>query len=238
MVQGSNRPRLGAATLAAIAAYGAKAHWPEGFAIYERGTSADGLFVVISGSVILRTTKGKRRFVPAVAFAGETFGGEGVTPGSEYATDAIACEPSETLHIDGSRFRALLREQPTQALALIAQAFAERAALLDQIHHFSASSVDERVVAALLRLFDGRAPHSVDRMKLRPADHRLLCEMVGATRESITHALARLSAAGAAERDDSGLVLSRTRLLNERQQQRFPADRAVARQIAVEARPG
>jgi CRP-like cAMP-binding protein len=237
MVQGSNRPRLGAEALTAIAAYGAKAQWPEGFAIYERGTTADGLFVVLTGSVVLRTSKGKRRFVPAVAFAGETFGGEGVTPGAEYATDALACEPSETLHIDGSRFRALLRERPSQALALIAQAFAERAALLEQIHHFSASSVDERVLVALLRLHEGRVRDS-DELLLRPTDHRLLCEMVGATRESITHALARLMANGIAERGESGLSFSRARLLSERQSQRLPTDRAVARQIIVEARPG
>jgi CRP-like cAMP-binding protein len=233
MVHGSKRPRLSATALAALAAYGAKAHWPEGFAVYERGTTADGLFVVLSGCVILRTTKGKRRFVPAIAFAGETFGGEGVTPGAEYATDAVAFQPSETLHIDGGRFRALLREQPAQALSLIAQAFAERTTLLEQIHHFSASSVDERVVSALLRLFEGRANGS-GKMVLRPGDHRLLCEMVGATRESITHALSRLTATGIAQREGADLVLSRRQLLDERRSRQLPADRAIARQIAVE----
>lgn len=229
-------PRLSAQALAVIASYGARAQWPDGFLIYERGSSADGLFVVLSGSVVLRTSKGKRRFVPAIAFSGETFGGEGVTPGADYATDAQAAESSETLHVSSGRFRALLREQPTHALALIAQAFAERAALLEQIHQFSASSVEERVVTALLRLYQGRGGNGNDQLVLRAVDHRLLCEMVGATRESITHALARLSAAGVAERDGSSLLLSRSRLENERRSQRLATDRAVAQQVVVEAR--
>lgn len=233
--------RLDADALAAIAAYGAKAHWPEGFSIYEKGSAADGMFVVLSGSVALRTAKGKRKFVPAIAFAGETFGLEGLTPGLAYVTDAQSTEASDTLHINGSRFRALLREQPAQALAVLAQAFAERAALLERMHEFSASSVDERMASALLRLFDGRTRAREEKLVLRPADHRLLCEMVGATRESITHALARLIASGAAERDGSAFVLSRAALLDERRTEPVRLDRLdrhVERRPVVEARTG
>jgi CRP/FNR family cyclic AMP-dependent transcriptional regulator len=230
--------RLDADTLAALVAYGAKAHWPEGFLIYERGLAADGMFVVLSGSVVLRTAKGKRKFVPAIAFPGETFGLEGLSPGSSYVTDAQSTEASDTLHINGGRFRALLREQPTHALAVIAQGFSERAALLERMHEFSASSVDERMTSALLRLFEGRTRAKDEKLVLRPADHRLLCEMVGATRESITHALARLIASGVAERDGSTFVLSRTGLLDERRTEHVRLDRHVDRQAVVEARPG
>lgn len=236
-VRGSNQ-RLDADALAAIAAYGAKAHWPEGFSIYEKGSAADGMFVVLSGSIVLRTAKGKRKFVPAIAFAGETFGLEGLTPGLSYVTDAQSTEPSDTLHINGSRFRALLRERPTHALAVIAQAFAERAALLERMHEFSASSVDERMTSALLRLFEGRTRARDENLVLRPADHRLLCEMVGATRESITHALARLIASGVAERDGSAFVVLRGGLLNERRAEPVRLDRHVERQTVVEARAG
>jgi CRP/FNR family cyclic AMP-dependent transcriptional regulator len=231
-----NNQRLDADALAAISAYGARAHWPEGFSIYEKGSAADGMFVVLSGSVVLRTAKGKRRFVPAIAFASETFGLEGLTPGLSYVTDAQSAEASDTLHINGSRFRALLREQPTCALAVIAQAFAERAALLERMHEFSASSVDERMTSALLRLFEGRTRAREEKLLLRPADHRLLCEMVGATRESITHALARLIASGVAEREGSTFVLSRSALLNERRAEPVRHDRHVEQRTVVETR--
>jgi len=233
-----NNQRLDANALAAIASYGAKAHWPEGFSIYEKGSPADGMFVVLSGSVVLRTAKAKRKFVPAIAFEGETFGLEGLSPGLSYVTAAQSVEPSDTLHIDGSRFRALLREQPTHALAVIAQAFAERAALLERMHEFSASSVDERMTSALLRLFEGRTRLRDDKLVLRPADHRLLCEMVGATRESVTHALARLISSGVAKRDGSTFILSRTGLLSERRTEHVSLDRHVERETMVEGRAG
>lgn len=235
--QKKSRPHLNAEKLSAIALYGAKAEWPGGFSIYQRDSAADGMFVVLRGSVVLRTVKGKRRFIPALAFSGETFGSEGLAPEALYATDAQAVEPTETIHIDGARFRALLREQPTHALSLIAQAFAERTALLQRIHEVCASSVDERVSSALLRLSEGRLANGGDQLTLDPADHRLLCEVVGATRESITHALARLVASGVASRDGPHFRISRSRLLGERRSKVVPGEKELERPVAMEARP-
>ena len=39
----------------ALAGYAARATWPSGFLIYERGAPADGVFVVLSGRVVLRS---------------------------------------------------------------------------------------------------------------------------------------------------------------------------------------
>src|SRR5687767_14017847 len=47
--------RLTATELSAIAAYAAKAVWPAGFTLYQRGAPADGVFVVLSGRVVLRS---------------------------------------------------------------------------------------------------------------------------------------------------------------------------------------
>lgn len=238
VVHANKRPHLSSREISAIAAYGAKAEWPEGFSIYQRGTAANGMFIVTSGSVVLRTVKGRRRFVPALVFGGETFGAEGLAPAAQYATDAQAAEPTTTLHVDAVRFRALLREEPAHALSLIAQAFAERAALLQRVHEVCESSVDERVASALLRLFDGRLTNGDDRLTLRPADHRLLCELVGATRESITHSLARLMAAGVATREGQAMTISRSRLLREGRLATGPLEQAITRRVTREARAG
>ena len=111
----SKRPvtRLAPDARAALLAYGARATWPGGFAIYQRAQPADGVFVVLSGRVVLRSrVKAGRGFVPVVAAEGETFGAEGLIPGSSYVTDARAEEPSETLHLSASQLRSCLREQP------------------------------------------------------------------------------------------------------------------------------
>ena len=227
------KSRLGPNQLAAIHGYGAKAHWPDGFSIYQTGAPADGIFVVTSGSIVLRTVKGKRKFVPALVFPGETFGGEGLASCAKYATDAQAAEATDTLHITGERFRALLRERPAQALDLIGQAFTERTALLQRIHEVCASSVDERITSAILRLFEGRTAGGEDRLILGPADHRLLCEVVGATRESITHALARLVIEGVATREGPAFVVSKSKLVAQRGLAAY--DVAVDRAVTVEA---
>lgn len=237
-VHSSQHTQLTSSELAGISPYGARARWPEGFSIYQRDGTADGIFIVFSGSVVLRTVKGKRKFVPALVFTGETFGGEGLTPNAIYATDAQAAEPTETVHITGAGFRALLREQPADALALIAQTFTERTALLQRIHEVCAASVDERITSALLRLFDGRLSTGEEHLALGPADHRLLCEIVGATRESITHALGRLVVEGVAVRDGASFVVSRSRLLDEHYVHTAGDERPLDRHVMVEARAG
>ena len=201
----------------AIAAYAARASWPEGFQIYERGAAADGVFVVLSGCVVLRSrVRAGRGFVPWVATVGETFGAEGLANNSVYATDARADEETETLYLSTAKHRAFVREQPTQALTLIGQVMGERAALLEKLRELTTLSVEQRLLAALRRM--GSHHGFLDqggRIELSTARYRLLCELVGATRESVSLVLGRLTGEGLAERVGSTLfVLPSQRLFD------------------------
>jgi CRP-like cAMP-binding protein len=200
--QRSAIPRLSPDVRAALASYGAKASWPAGFGIYQRATPADGIFVVLHGRVVLRSrVKAGRGFVPTIATEGETFGAEGLEVAGRYATDARAEEASETLHLSGARFRAFLREQPQHAQALVGQIMSERTMLLDKLHELATLSVEERLIASMLRLADQTQVADRTRLQLGPAEYRLLCELVGATRESVSLVFNRLVAAGLVERD-------------------------------------
>ena len=206
---GVGAARLSAADLAAITTYGAKAAWPGGFTVYQRGAPADGVFVVLRGRVVLRSrVKAGRGFVPAVATVGETFGTEGLTTAARYVTDAKADEPSETLHLSGARFRAFVREQPQHALALIGQVMAERTALLEKLRELATLSVEERLIAAMLRMNEQNQFADGHRLTLGPAQYRLLCELVGATRESVSLVFNRLVSAGLVERDGTTYVVT------------------------------
>src|SRR3982751_1103528 len=67
--------RLSQGELAALTAYAARASWPAGFAVYQRGATADGVFVVTLGRVVLRSrVRAGRGFVPWIATPGESFG--------------------------------------------------------------------------------------------------------------------------------------------------------------------
>ena len=190
-----------------IAAFGARTSWPAGFTIYEQGSTADGIFLVLRGQVVLRNQVGAgRSFVPWVATPGETFGGEGLEGSSVYASQARAEEESETLHLSSARFSAMLREQPATALILLRQIMAERTALLVKFGQHAMLTVEQRLIASLVRLaqsHDTRAGGAVP-----PVPRRLLGELVGATRESISLVLGRLCAEGLVRREGGGLYIS------------------------------
>lgn len=198
----AGRSRLTPEEVAPIGAYGARATWPTGFQLYQRGAVADGVFIVLDGHVILRNKiKVGRGFVPVIATAGQTFGSEGLSPNSHYVTDANASEETKTMFLSGAQFRALVRERPAQIIPLLSQIMSERSYLLEKLHELAALNVDQRLVSTLTHLSTDRSFTAPDgRLKLENSHHRLLCEMVGATRESIALALSRLVSAGIAER--------------------------------------
>ncbi len=196
------RARLTSEEVAPISAYGARATWPAGFQLYQRGAAADGVFIVLDGHIVLRNKiKIGRGFVPVIATAGQTFGSEGLAPSSHYVTDASASEETKTMFLSGAQFRAVVRERPAQIIPLLSQIMSERAYLLEKLHELAALNVDQRLVSTLTHLSTDRSFTAPDgRLKLENSHHRLLCEMVGATRESIALALSRLVSAGIAER--------------------------------------
>lgn len=202
----------------ALQAYAARASWPSGFQIYERGAPADGVFVVLRGRVVLRSrVRAGRGFVPWIATPGETFGAEGVAANAQYATDARADEETETLFLSSAKLRAFVREQPARALALIGQVMAERTALLEKLRELTTLSVEQRLVAALQRMADHDSfLHQDGRIELSGAHYKLLCELVGATRESVSLVLGRLTGEGLVERAGSTLYIAPTERLFDR----------------------
>ncbi len=226
---GATISRLSLTQRLAIQDYAARAAWPAGFQIYERGASADGVFVVVRGRVVLRSrVRAGRGFVPWVATPGETFGAEGLSPTGSYATDARADVETETLFLSSTKLRAFLREQPTHALAVVGQVMAERTALLDKLRELTTLSVEQRLVSALRRMSTHDSLVGADgRLELCGARYRLLCELVGATRESVSLVLARLSGEGLVERCGSTLYVTPSARLFERLDDADPTDDVV-----------
>jgi CRP-like cAMP-binding protein len=176
------------------------------------------VFVVLTGRVVLRSrVKAGRGFVPTVATEGETFGAEGLEASGRYTTDARADDPAETLHLSGARFRALLREQPAAAQALVAQLMAERSALLEKLRELATLSVEERLIASMLRLAEQtQCADQSGALTLGPSQYRLLCELVGATRESVSLVFNRLVGAGIVDRDGATYTVPDVQALSAR----------------------
>jgi CRP/FNR family transcriptional regulator len=213
---GARRSRLTQEDIAALDDYGAKAVWPAGFQIYQRGAAADGFFIVLDGHIVLRNKiKVGRGFVPVIATPGQTFGSEGLSTNAHYVTDANAAEETRTMFLSGQQFRAFVREHPAQTIPLLSQIMSERAFLLEKLHELAALNVDQRLMSTLSHLSSDRTFTAPDgRLKLENNHHRLLCEMVGATRESIALALSRLVSAGIAERKGMTFLIEPNSLTN------------------------
>src|SRR5512138_2663837 len=202
--------RLNAESATVLASYGARTTWPASFQIYQKGTPADGLSLVLRGHVILRNRiRTGRGFVPAIVTPGETFGVEGISFDATYVTDAYAADDTETLFISTAQFRAFVREDSGVALDVIGQLVSERANLLEKLHSMASQNVEQRLVSSLQRLAADRSFLASDgRIRLELKHHRLLCEMVGATRESIALALGRLVGASVATRRGMAFLIS------------------------------
>jgi CRP-like cAMP-binding protein len=195
-----------------IARYAARAAWPPGFTVYERGAHADGVFIVVRGRIVLRSrVKSGRGYVPTIVGPGGTFGGEGLAAAPlppRYVTEARAESETETLHLSSARFRALVREQPAAALGLSAQVMAEHATMLEKLRELATLSVEQRLATSLVRMARQRTFVDADgRLALDPAQYRVLCELVGATRESVSLVLNRLIASGVATREDGRVLV-------------------------------
>ncbi|HEX6574564.1 MAG TPA: Crp/Fnr family transcriptional regulator [Gemmatimonadaceae bacterium] len=221
--------RLAGDTATTLASYGARTTWPSGFQIYQKGSAADGISLVVRGHVILRNRiRTGRSFVPAIVTPGEIFGVEGITHDAAYVTDAYAADETETLYIDGQRFRAFVRENPGAALEVISQLMSERSHLLEKLHAMASQNVEQRLVSALERLAADRSFLTADgRLRLELKHHRLLCEMVGATRESIALALGRLVGAGVATRRGMSFIIAPSKLADHITSESATADREV-----------
>jgi len=198
--------RLPEHVLESVTKYAARAVWPSGFLIYQRGSIADGIFIVARGGVVLRSrVKSGRGYVPTIVGPGGTFGGEGLAATSttqpRYVTEARADGETETLYLSSAQHRALVREQPAPALALAAQVMAEHATLLEKLRELAMLSVEQRLVFSLARMVrQGTFADVNGHLALDAAHYRVLCELVGATRESVSLVINRLVNTGAAER--------------------------------------
>jgi len=210
--------RLAMTTVEALLAYAARATWPAGFVIYQRGAIADGIFVVLSGRVVLRSrVRAGRGYIPWIATPGETFGAEGLSASARYSTEARADDETTTVFMSTAKYRSFIREQPAQATALLAQVLAERTALLEKLRELATLSVEQRLISSLAHLARADVFTTDDgRIALGSAQYKLLCELVGATRESVSLVLTRLVAEGLAERSGTTIYVPSVSALTER----------------------
>jgi hypothetical protein len=109
----------------------------------------------------------------------------------------------------------------------------ERAHTLERLHELASQNVEQRLISALRRLARDRSFLAKEgQLKLEVRHHRLLCEMVGATRESIALALGRLVGSGIARRNGPAFLVRVADLNNQ-----IAGEHVVSDSISVYSEP-
>ena len=110
-----------------------------------------------------------------------------------------------------SQPKLLLMDEPLAALDRSTKN--EILPFLERLHELASQNVEQRLMSALSRLSRDNSFLAKDgSLRLEVRHHRLLCEMVGATRESIALALGRLVGSGLAKRNGTSFLVAATAL--------------------------
>lgn len=152
--------------------------------LYEWGEKADELVVILRGRLdISRDLPNGRRMLLRRLGPGSIVGWS-LIAGEPHTADLIAATKLEVARISGRTIRRLFEQEPALPLSMIASLGALVGELSDDIAEYRFKSLDQRTLRTIRKLAMGRK-----RLNTTQAD---LAAAVGATRENVARALARL----------------------------------------------
>ncbi len=192
---------LGAGEVDDVAAMFHQAHYAPGEVIQRAGDSAIRLSIVAAGMLkVARPTLDGQDVLLDVLGSGDIFGSLDLLGDTVYADDATAQTHCCVLHASSQVFRAMLDRYPSVAVAALAFIAGRLSEAHETIERLSASPVDQRVAATLLKLA-GRAgrPDNGALVIDMPITRQDLADMTGATVETVSRVISELRRSGVIE---------------------------------------
>ncbi len=166
--------------------------------IYLAGEPANRLDVVAMGKVkLLRHAPNGQEVVLDLLLPGDFFGSLPVLGADTYPDSAQAHTTGCMLTITGEDFQTILTQHPTVSLALLEIVSGRLREAREMIHHLSASPVESRVAATLLKLADRLGEDRNGELLIQlPLSRQDLADMTGATVETISRIMSQLRKQG------------------------------------------
>jgi len=102
----------------ALVKHGEKVSMPKGAVLFEQGKTAEGMYLIVSGSVQTNIGGGVNH-VPRVAESGSLLGVPATINGVAYSISAIVKEDAELVRVSRPQLLELMRSNPAVALSII-----------------------------------------------------------------------------------------------------------------------
>ena len=161
--------------------------------LYRAGDVADGLYLVLSGRVIVRRETASRSEMLHTERAGGVLGEIPVFGGGRFPATAVALEPTRCCHVPTAVVERLLRDEPGFARFALRRMAVRAQSLLHRIDELTASTVTARLAAWVA----ARAAQSAGADFTLGMTQSELASELGTAREVIVRGIARLIEAGA-----------------------------------------
>lgn len=199
--------QLEPADAADLLALGQARRFPAGQVLIGQGERLDHVILITKGQVrILHTTEDGREPVLGVRSEGDLVGELAALDGDVdgRVASVVAIGPVEAQHISAPQFRAYLATHPSATLALLRMVIRRLRSSDRRRVEFGGFETTSRLAHLLAELAgeDGAVVDADGHVQIGSSQHEL-AGMIGASRESVARALARLR--------DEGLVTSRRR---------------------------
>ena len=177
--------------LMAITAFLVALPLAKGDYLFHEGDSAEGFYVVQSGSIKIHRNNalGKEQII-AVFRSGQTFAEAALAGKGGYPADAVAIEPSTVLLVPKADFVELLRHRPELALRMLGSMSQHLRGLVGLLDDLTLKDVETRLANWLLK----RCPQPVTALPVRiqlDRTKRVLAGELGTTSETLSRTLAK-----------------------------------------------
>lgn len=193
--------QLSEPTRQAVRALGRRRDYATGELVLRQGDPHDGVFLIESGVVrSLYLSEDGRELTLGYWSAGHYVGAPQMFGGGLYAWTSVAVAPTRCLWLPGAPLRALSRQRPELALALLDALVHKSQCYCALLQLLATHSMRVRL-ARLLAMLAARDPQAGIELS-----HGQLASMIGSTRQWVSQTMARFAADGLVGRHRDGGV--------------------------------
>jgi len=195
------------ADLETIARHGVIRAYPRHAVVVTEGGETECLYVIIEGRVKIYASEATgKEIILNVQGPGEYFGELGLLDAGLRSASVMTLEPVKLACVSRAAFNDCIRQDPALAFRLIRDLTQRVRALTELVKNLALSDVYGRVARTLVKLAEERDGRLTIAERFT---HQDIANMVGASREMVSHIMKDLTTGGYVEIKDRKITIAR-----------------------------